>query len=117
MAIPKHDRFNVFRQPAKRPHGANPMLDPLVITGKLGRGRGRLRPRARDRNEFEPIDVREIRRQFSQTRGQFASMLGILDPGLEETPADMRRMDLIHKELAAFEQELRLRMTKPVGSG
>jgi putative transcriptional regulator len=77
MAIPKRDRSNVFRQPAKRPHGANPMLDPLVVTGKLGPGRARLRPRARDRKEFEPIDVREIRRQFSQTRGQFAWMLGI----------------------------------------
>jgi len=77
MAIPKHDRFNAFFKPAKRPHGANPMLDPLVVTGTLGPGRGRLRPRARDRKEFEPIDVREIRRQFSHTRGQFASMLGI----------------------------------------
>src|SRR6187399_3173808 len=46
MAIPKHDRFNAFFKPAKRPHGANPMLDPLVVTGKLGPGRARLRPRA-----------------------------------------------------------------------
>jgi putative transcriptional regulator len=53
------------------------MLDPLVQNGTLGRGRARLRPRARDRKEFEPIDVRAIRRQFDQTRGQFATMVGI----------------------------------------
>ena len=34
-------------------------------------------PSARDRREFDPIDVREIRRGFGQTRGQFADMLGI----------------------------------------
>jgi DNA-binding transcriptional regulator YiaG len=53
------------------------MRDPLVVSGALGPGRGRQRPRARDRREFEPIDVREIRRRFDQTRGQFADMLGI----------------------------------------
>ena len=41
------------------------MLDPLAIPG------------ARRRREFEPIDVREIRRQFQQTRRQFAEMIGI----------------------------------------
>ena len=53
------------------------MRDPLVVKGELGPGRGRHRPRARDRREFDPIDVREIRRGFGQTRGQFADMLGI----------------------------------------
>lgn len=76
MAIPKHRRFNVFRQTVKRPHGPNPMLDPFV-TGRRRPDRSHVRPRARDRREFEPIDVREIRRQFHQTRGQFASMMGI----------------------------------------
>ena len=64
------------------------------------------------------VQLQEMRMAFmAGAQHLFASMLGILDPGLEETPADMRRMDLIHKELAAFEQELRLRMTKPAGSG
>ena len=53
------------------------MRDPLVLSGALAPGRARKRPRARDRREFEPIDVREIRRQFGQTRSQFAEMIGI----------------------------------------
>jgi DNA-binding transcriptional regulator YiaG len=73
----RHDG-NVFYQPRRRPPcNPNPMRDPLVVSGALGPGRGRQRPRARDRREFEPVDVREIRRLFAQTRGQFADMLGI----------------------------------------
>ena len=36
----------------------------------------------------------------------FSSMMTMLDPGAEETEADLTRMDLISKELAAFEHEL-----------
>jgi len=73
------DKGNVFHQPLKRPHSrGNPMEDPLVTSGALRRGGDRRRKlRARDRIEFEPVDVREIRAQFSQTRGQFAAMMGI----------------------------------------
>jgi DNA-binding transcriptional regulator YiaG len=53
------------------------MRDPLVLMGKLGPRRSRHRPRARDRVEFWPIDVRDIRAKFNQTRGQFAEMIGI----------------------------------------
>ena len=53
------------------------MRDPLVLSGKLGPGRSRRRPRARDRQEFHPLDIRDIRKKFRQTRGQFADMLGI----------------------------------------
>jgi putative transcriptional regulator len=53
------------------------MEDPLIPAGPLRKGRARLGPRARDRREFEPVDVREIRRSFDQTRGQFATMMGI----------------------------------------
>ena len=54
---------NVFYQPLKRPHHrGNPIQDPLVASGALRRGRSRFRLRARDRREFEPVDVREIRR-------------------------------------------------------
>jgi DNA-binding transcriptional regulator YiaG len=67
----------VFHQPLKRPIGANPMRDPLVWSGELRKGRARYFPRARDRREFEPVDVRDIRRLFHQTRRQFASMMGI----------------------------------------
>jgi putative transcriptional regulator len=53
------------------------MRDPLVLSGDLSRGNARDRPRARDRREFHPVDVRDIRRKFAQTRGQFATMIGI----------------------------------------
>ena len=57
---------DVFHQPRKQPHGRrNPMCDPLALPG------------ARRVREFEPVDVREIRRQFHQTRPQFAEMIGI----------------------------------------
>ena len=69
---------NAFVAPSRRPHErGNPIQDPLVVSGALRRGRAKLRPRARDRREFEPVDVREIRAQFDQTRGQFAEMMGI----------------------------------------
>jgi putative transcriptional regulator len=53
------------------------MGDPLVASGLLRKGRAHLHRRARDRREFEPIDVREIRKGFGQSRGQFANMMGI----------------------------------------
>jgi putative transcriptional regulator len=64
--------------PKWRPSAAhNPMEDPLARSGKLtGDGRHR-RPRARDRVEFTPVEVREIRAKFDMTRGQFARMMGI----------------------------------------
>jgi DNA-binding transcriptional regulator YiaG len=69
---------DVFNRPRKRPaHRGNPMRDPLVLMGKLGPRRSRHRPRARDRVEFWPVDVRDIRAKFNQTRGQFAEMIGI----------------------------------------
>jgi DNA-binding transcriptional regulator YiaG len=72
------DDGDAFYQPRKRPHGqANPMRDPLVTKGLLAPGRARLLPRARDRVEFEPVDVADIRKRFGQTRRQFAEMLGI----------------------------------------
>jgi len=73
------DKGNVFYQPTRRPHSrGNPMEDPLVRSGALRRGGEKRRKlRARDRIEFDPVDVREIRAKFSQTRGQFATMMGI----------------------------------------
>ncbi len=69
---------DVFHEPLRRPHNrGNPMRDPLVASGALSRPHARARPRARDRREFEPVDVRRIRRMFNQTRGQFAGMVGI----------------------------------------
>lgn len=45
----------------------------------------------------------------------FSSIMTVLDPGAEETDADLRRMDLIHQELETFRKELELRLAKPAG--
>ena len=69
---------DVFHAPRKRPSTfPNPMHDPFVALGGPRKGQHRRGPRARDRREFEPVDVREIRKKFSQTRRQFADMIGI----------------------------------------
>lgn len=46
----------------------------------------------------------------------FSSIMTILEDGIMETDADMRRMELIHNELEAFAKELKLRVHKPAGS-
>jgi DNA-binding transcriptional regulator YiaG len=69
---------NVFYKPERRPRPSpNPMRDPLVASGDLRKGEAQHRPRARDRREFEPMDVRQIRRRFDLTRAKFAEMVGI----------------------------------------
>jgi hypothetical protein len=45
----------------------------------------------------------------------FSSIMTMLDPGVDETPADLNRMDLINQELDAFRHELELRVAKPAG--
>lgn len=62
------------------------------------------------------IQLDEMRSAFmAGAQHLFASMIGMLDPGVEETDADMRRMGLIQAELEAFEKELKLRLTKVGG--
>jgi hypothetical protein len=64
------------------------------------------------------VQVDEMRMAFmAGAQHLFASILTILDPGEEPSDADMRRMDLINKELAAFRDELELRVTRAQGSG
>ncbi len=46
----------------------------------------------------------------------FSSLMTLLDPGMEATDADLHRMDLIHRELEAFGEELKLKVAKPRGS-
>jgi len=46
----------------------------------------------------------------------FSSIMTILEPGLEETEADLRRMGLINKELVEFGEELKLKAVRPQGS-
>jgi hypothetical protein len=46
----------------------------------------------------------------------FASIMAFLDPGTEETDADLRRMGLIADELEAFGKELELWVAKTEGA-
>lgn len=50
-----------------------------------------------------PLQVQEMRMAFfAGAQHLFASIMDILDPGSEPTDRDLRRMDLIDKELRAF---------------
>ena len=44
-------------------------------------------------------------------------LIGMLDPEPDETPDDMRRMDLIHRELDEYRKELELHLAKTKGQG
>ena len=47
-----------------------------------------------------PIQLKETQLAFMAGADHlFSSIMGILDPGEEPSDADLRRMDLIHKEL------------------
>ncbi len=62
------------------------------------------------------LQLREMRMAFmAGAQHLFASMIGMLDPGTDETPDDMKRMDLIHAELEAFRAEL-MRWVETKGS-
>ena len=55
-----------------------------------------------------PVQLREMRMAYmAGAQHLFASIMGILDPGVQETPGDMRRLDLIQRELLAFGDELK----------
>lgn len=47
---------------------------------------------------------------FAGAQHLWASILVFLDPGVEETPADLKRMDLIQKELDDFVEEMKRAM-------
>lgn len=56
------------------------------------------------------IQLREMRMAFmAGAQHLFATVLSILEPGTEPTEADMKRLDLIQKELDDFAQEMKLR--------
>jgi hypothetical protein len=63
------------------------------------------------------VQLEEMRNAYmAGAQHLFASMLGMLDPGTEETPDDMRRMDLIAREMEVFGKELELRVARAKGS-
>lgn len=50
-----------------------------------------------------PIQISEMRLAFmAGAEHVFSSIMNILDPGEEPTPADLRRMDLIDKEIGEW---------------
>jgi hypothetical protein len=61
--------------------------------------------------------VREMRMAYMVgAQHLFSSIMMIFDPGEEPTDEDLRRIDLIHKELEAFREELELRFGPSEGS-
>jgi hypothetical protein len=64
------------------------------------------------------IQIDECRLAFmAGSQHLFSSIMVILDPGDEEpTEADLRKIDLIDKELRAFGREMQLKITRPKGS-
>jgi hypothetical protein len=50
-----------------------------------------------------PIQLSEMKMAFmAGAMHVFTALMGVLDEGTQETEADLRRMDLLHKELEAF---------------
>jgi len=53
---------------------------------------------------------------FSGAQHLFGSIMSLLEPGDDETPADIARMDNIHAELERFGEQLRLKYGRTAGS-
>ncbi|WP_166293661.1 hypothetical protein [Bradyrhizobium sp. 2S1] len=63
------------------------------------------------------IQIDECKMAFmAGSQHLFSSIINILDPGEEETEADLHKMDLIDKELCAFGREMAMRATTTKGS-
>lgn len=61
--------------------------------------------------------VNETRQSFfAGAQHLFTSIMTILDSGAEPTASDLRKMDLIHRELDEFGKQFALRFAKPEGS-
>lgn len=59
------------------------------------------------------IQLTEMRLAYmSGAQHLFASITAMLNPGADETPGDMRRLDQINEELGAFAKEME-RLGKP----
>lgn len=64
-----------------------------------------------------PIQLEEMRNAFfAGAQHLFGSIMDILDPGEEPTDADLRRMDLIDRELKAFIADYQVRRMPAEGS-
>lgn len=64
------------------------------------------------------IQVDEMRLAYmAGAQHLWASIMSVLDPGAEETPGDMMRMEKIQAELDSWQQTLELRLGKTQGAG
>ena len=63
------------------------------------------------------IQLQEMRMAFmAGAQHLFSSIMVTLEPDKEPTAKDLRRMDMIHKELETFGKELELRAATPGGT-
>jgi hypothetical protein len=53
---------------------------------------------------------------FAGAQHLFGSLMTVVDPGEEPTEADLRKMDLIDRELRRFVEQFELQMAKTKGS-
>lgn len=68
--------------------------------------------------EAPAVQVGEMRMAFFAGAAHlFSSIMIILEPDAEPTENDLKRMNLIHKELRKFEHEFALRAAKAGGHG
>ena len=64
-----------------------------------------------------PVQLDECRMAFmAGAQHLFSSIMNMLDPGVEPTDADERKMELIHNELQTFAKEFELKAAKTKGS-
>ncbi|MCG7945817.1 MAG: hypothetical protein N0C84_05665 [Candidatus Thiodiazotropha taylori] len=64
------------------------------------------------------VQVDEMRLAYmAGAQHLWASIMSVLDPGPDETPGDMMRMEKIQAELDAWQQTLELRLGKTGGVG
>jgi hypothetical protein len=64
-----------------------------------------------------PLQLDECRMAFmAGAQHLFSSIMNILEPDAEPTDADLRKMDLIDRELRKFAQEIALKAAKARGS-
>lgn len=54
---------------------------------------------------------------FSGADHLFCSIMNMMDPGHEETEADLHKMSQIHEELERFRKKLKLRLMESKGRG